>query len=87
MLDPLSFPNAIAFAFEAAGGIGAAAKACNRSYQALNKWRLAGALPRTEYTGETKYAERLATAASEKGNFFDSNWLLDAVAPKTSKFK
>ncbi|MFK3680665.1 hypothetical protein [Pseudomonas sp. NPDC088890] len=84
MLDPLDFPNAIAFAFEAAGGIGAAAKVCNRSYQALNKWRLAAAFPRTEYTGETKYAERLAAAARERGNFFDANWLLKAVAPNST---
>lgn len=39
MLDPADFPNAIAFAFEAVGGIGAAAKVCDRSYQALNKCR------------------------------------------------
>lgn len=33
MLDPADFPNAIAFAFEAVGGIGAAAKVCERSYR------------------------------------------------------
>lgn len=82
MLDPADFPSAIAFAFEAVGGIGTAAKVCNRSYQALNKWRQAGCLPRTDYTGETKYAELLTTAAQLKGNVFDTAWLLNASDPQ-----
>jgi len=82
MLDPQSFPNAIAFAFEAVGGIGAAARACGRSYQALNKWRLAASLPRTDYTGETEYAKLLAAAAREKGNPFDADWLLGKSVPQ-----
>jgi len=82
MLDPKDFPNAIAFAFEAAGGIGEAAKACCRSYQALNKWRQAACLPRTDYSGETTYAVQLANAASRIGNPFDASWLLEASAPQ-----
>ncbi|MNF83026.1 hypothetical protein D3C84_653390 [compost metagenome] len=82
MLDPANFPNAIAFAFEAVGGIGAAAKVCERSYQALNKWRLAASLPRTDYTGETQYAMLLASAAKKRGNSFDAAWLLHASAPQ-----
>lgn len=78
---PTDFPNAIAFAFEAVGGIGAAAKVCERSYQALNKWRLAASLPRTDYTGETHYAKLLASAAEQRGNAFDANWLLNAATP------
>ena len=78
MLNPADFPNAIAFAFEAVGGIGAAAKVCGRSYQALNKWRLAACLPRTDYTGETRYAELLATAAQKNGHSFEAAWLLEA---------
>jgi len=81
MLNPTDFPSAIAFAFEAVGGIGAAAKVCNRSYQALNKWRQAACLPRTDYTGETQYAELLAAAAQQKGNVFEAAWLLSASAP------
>lgn len=81
MLDPQDFPNAIAFAFEAVGGIGMAAKVCGRSYQALNKWRLAASLPRTDYTGETTYAMLLAVAAQQKGNPFDAAWLLNKSAP------
>ncbi|NUU35126.1 hypothetical protein [Pseudomonas sp. C2B4] len=82
MLEPVDFPNAIAFAFEAVGGIGAAAKVCDRSYQALNKWRQAACLPRTDYTGETKYAVLLAAAAKQKGNAFEPAWLLNASAPQ-----
>jgi hypothetical protein len=84
MLDPADFPNAIAFAFESVGGIGAAAKVCDRSYQALNKWRQAASLPRTDYTGETQYAVLLAAAAKQKGNSFESTWLLNASAPQKS---
>lgn len=84
MLRPDDFPNAVAFAFEAVGGIGAAARVCGRSYQALNKWRQAGSLPRTEYTGETKYAESLARAAEALGNPFDSQWLKEASAPQSA---
>ncbi|WP_085656934.1 hypothetical protein [Pseudomonas sp. B11(2017)] len=82
MLDPADFPSAIAFAFEAVGGIGAAAKVCNRSYQALNKWRQAACLPRTDYSGETQYAVLLAAAAKQRGNSFQASWLLSAAAPQ-----
>lgn len=82
MLDPKDFPSAIAFAFEAVGGIGAAAKVCQRSYQALNKWRLAACLPRTDYTGETRYAWLLADAALKNGNPFDATWLLESSSPQ-----
>jgi len=85
MLRPEDFPNPIAFAFEAVGGIGAAAKVCGRSYQALNKWRLAGSLPRTEYTAETNYAACLAVAAGHQGNPFDASWLLEAAAPQRAR--
>lgn len=81
MLNPTDFPNAIAFAFEAVGGIGAAARVCERSYQALNKWRLAACLPRTDYTGETRYAELLAIAAQKNGHSFEAAWLLEASSP------
>ena len=84
MLDPAEFPNAIAFAFEAVGGIGAAAKVCERSYQALNKWRLSASLPRTNYTGETYYVKRSATSAELKGNTSAAAWPLDDSARSTA---
>lgn len=81
-MNPKDFSNNVAFAFEAAGGIGAAAKACGRSYQALNKWRLAKSLPRTDYTGETGYAKLLARAAAANGHPFEASWLLASSAPQ-----
>jgi len=30
------------------------------TYQAIRKWEAQGRLPRTEWTGETRYAERIA---------------------------
>lgn len=76
MIASDDIPNAVAYAFDAVGGLCAAAKVCGRSYQALNKWRQAESLPRTDYTGETCYAALLANAAAQKGNPFDPAWLL-----------
>ncbi|CDH46979.1 YdaS family helix-turn-helix protein [Candidatus Contendibacter odensensis] len=33
------------------------AKACRVKHPSVNKWGKAGRLPRTEWTGETRYAE------------------------------
>lgn len=82
MLESQVNNNAIALAFEAVGGIGAAARLCGRTAQALNKWRQSAVLPRTEYTGETKYAFVLAAAAADNGKPFDAKWLLLAAAPR-----
>lgn len=48
-------------------GLQPLAKACGVTYQALRKWEARGRLPRTEWTGETNYAEKLAAACCEKG--------------------
>lgn len=40
-------------------GLTSLAKALGVSYQAVGKWRDAGRLPRTEWTGETNYAETI----------------------------
>lgn len=37
-------------------GIHNLAKRCNVTYQAILKWKKAGRLPRTEWTGETAYS-------------------------------
>lgn len=39
---------------------------CLVSYQAIRKWEKAGRLPRTEWTGETNYAEKIAQACENK---------------------
>jgi hypothetical protein len=38
-------------------GLGALAKELGVSGQAVRKWQRAGRMPRTEWTGETKYSE------------------------------
>ncbi|TBW07885.1 helix-turn-helix domain-containing protein [Azotobacter chroococcum] len=65
-----------------AGGVANAAAICGVSQRAVYKWISAGALPRTDYTGETDYAGRLAKAAAERGVPFDAAWLLAEAAPK-----
>ncbi|WKN20845.1 hypothetical protein [Azotobacter vinelandii] len=67
-----------------AGGVANAATICEVSQRAIYKWLTAGVLPRTEYTGETDYALRLAEAAAERGNPFDATWLLAEASPKKS---
>lgn len=66
------------------GGVMKASAICGVSQRAIYKWLTAEALPRTEYTGETDYAVRLAAAAAERGNPFDAAWLLAEAAPKKS---
>lgn len=58
------------------GKVPAAAIACGVSVRAVYKWIDRGMLPRTEYTGETNYAERLADAA---GGSFSAEWLKSAI--------
>ncbi|WP_244651979.1 helix-turn-helix domain-containing protein [Pseudomonas viridiflava] len=81
MTDLNHSENALAFAVDAVGGLTAAAKICGKSYQAVNKWRKTARLPRTEYSGETLYAQRLAHAASLNGVHFDASWLLGRCRP------
>lgn len=45
-------------------GVEQAASLCGISPRAVYKWLAAGRLPRTEYTGETGYAEILTAASS-----------------------
>lgn len=61
-----------------AGGAERVAKVCGISVRAVYKWLAAGRLPRTEYTGETQYAEKIAAAA---GGAFSSQELLECAAP------
>lgn len=74
--------SALSKAVESVGGPILAAKACGISRQAIDRWLTRGSLPRTEYTGETDYAARMAKAAAERGAPFDAAWLLAEAAPK-----
>lgn len=45
-------------------GITIVADRCGVSYQAASKWLKAGRLPRTEWTGETRYGEIIEAATN-----------------------
>jgi len=66
-------------AISAVGGVGRAASICGVSPRAVYKWVAAGGLPRTDFTGETNYAERLSTATNRA---FEPEWLLEKTAPR-----
>ena len=41
-------------------GLSRVAKACGRAPSTVHKWKARNRLPRTEWTGETRYAETIA---------------------------
>lgn len=73
--------NPIKYAFDAVGGRSKAAALLNRTYMAMSKMEKRGVLPRTEYTGETKYAQILAINSDGK---FTAEWLLEKAKPESS---
>ncbi len=68
-------------AIDAAGGVVAVAQACEKSSRAVYKWLSAGRLPRTEYTGETIYAQRICDLAEAKGTPIEIADLLASALP------
>ncbi|MDU4058695.1 MAG: hypothetical protein E7H60_19325 [Pseudomonas oryzihabitans] len=65
-------------AVDAAGGVEKAAALCGVSPRAVYKWLKAGSLPRTDYTGETRYAALLAGASEGR---VAANVLLAETSP------
>mgnify|MGYP000904615946 CR=1 FL=1 len=65
-------------AVKGVGGPVEVAKICGVTRQAVDKWLQNGFLPRTEYTGETCYAEKLAQVS---GGAFTATELLEKTAP------
>ncbi len=68
-------------AIDAAGGVVAVAQACEKSPRAVYKWLSAGRLPRTEYTGETIYAQRICDLATANGTPIEITVLLASALP------
>jgi hypothetical protein len=69
---------------EDAGGVPVVALACGKTPRAVYKWLAAECLPRTEYTGETLYAERISALAAARGKPFEVAWLLAEAHPNKS---
>ncbi|EIL6443265.1 Cro/Cl family transcriptional regulator [Salmonella enterica] len=57
------------------------AKACERSQRAIYKWINSGCLPRTDYTGETDYASKIAEASEGR---FTTTQILEISKPKAA---
>jgi hypothetical protein len=71
--------NIIREAVDAVGGRQKAAKLLGISAVAVHKMESRGIFPRTEYTGETEYAEILAKNSNKK---FTKKLLLEKGNPK-----
>lgn len=63
---------------KAVGGQVKAGDVCGVSAAMVGKWIKRRCLPRTEYTGETDYAEKLATASN---GAFSKDWILEYAHP------
>ncbi|WP_342595744.1 YdaS family helix-turn-helix protein [Salinicola lusitanus] len=72
--------SAIRLAVEQLGGVSRCARICGVSPSAVCKWLRRGRLPRTEYTGETHHATRMAEASE---GAFTAAWLLANAGPTT----
>ncbi|GAB7527930.1 hypothetical protein PS3A_03360 [Pseudomonas sp. 3A(2025)] len=64
-----------------AGGVPVVALACGKTPRAVYKWLTAECLPRTDYTGETNYAEQISALAKANGKPFEASWLRSNACP------
>lgn len=62
MKKELTFREHLKIAVDALGGYEATGRACGITGKAVFKWQYIGHLPRTDYTGETSYAEKIEDA-------------------------
>jgi len=70
--------SALRFAIDKVGGVAECARICGITPRGVYKWLHRDSLPRTEYTGETRHAQRMAAAS--KGAF-TAQWLLENAGP------
>ncbi len=80
-MNDIKNPNDLKGYVKAAGGIREVSVACEVTYEAVRKWVAAGRLPRTDWTGETNYADlicNLALARHQDGNYIAAD-LLDSL--------
>lgn len=71
--------NPMQKAIDAVGGRTKASTLLGISYVAVRKMEEKGSLPRTDYTGETNYAQ---TLASNSNGLITKDWLMDKANPK-----
>jgi hypothetical protein len=65
-----------------AGGVQAVATACDVSPRAVYKWLNTDSLPRTDYTNETSYAEKIAALCVKQGHSVNAQQILLEASPK-----
>lgn len=70
--------SALRFAIDKVGGVAECARICGITPRGVYKWLHRDSLPRTEYTGETQHAQRMASASQ---GAFTAEWLLDNAGP------
>jgi hypothetical protein len=75
--------SALKHAVDSVGGPQKAAEICGVTRRYIYKMLKREALPRTEYTGESHYAEKLAAASEAGDQPFAAQWLLEKARPKT----
>ncbi|MBT2788076.1 MULTISPECIES: hypothetical protein [unclassified Halomonas] len=71
-------------AIDIIGGPANCARICGISSRGVYKWLQRGSLPRTEYTGETQHAQKMAAAAN---GAFTTEWLLEQAGPSQDESK